>query len=248
MKLALISDIHSNFIALEACLAHMRGERFDRICVLGDMIAYGPRPKECVEAVRALQAQGALCLKGNHDDNSVRQGTPGGVSSEIGRYELLDRAGMGEDNLRWVDGLPAKVQEGELLFVHASPRDPLGEYVDSEEKCLAALAATDARWVFCGHSHRPMAFSLPTAGKSTLQWPEPKGKVQTYTLDPGARHVINVGSVGESRDGDPRAVYTVVDTESGRVEFRRVDYDIAPMIEDMKQQGFPEALWRKRLR
>jgi diadenosine tetraphosphatase ApaH/serine/threonine PP2A family protein phosphatase len=248
MKLALLSDLHSNFIALDACLKHLQGERFDRICVLGDMIAYGPRPKECVEAVRGLQAQGALCLKGNHDENSVRQGVPGGVASEIGRYELLDRAGMGEDNLRWVADLPAKVQEGELLFVHASPRDPLGEYVDTEEKCLAALAGTDARWVFCGHTHRPMVFSLSAERTSKLEWPEPKGDLQAYTLDPGARYVINVGSVGESRDGDPRAVYSVLDTQSGRLEFRRVDYDIAPMIEDMKRQGFPEALWRKRLK
>lgn len=247
MKLILLSDIHSNLPALEACLKDFQDEPHDKICVLGDIIAYGPRPKECVEIVRGLQAKGALCLKGNHDDNSVRMGTPGGVSSEIGRYELWDREGMGEANLAWVGNLPSAADLGDMYFVHASPRHPLSEYVDDDEKCRAALAFTPARWVFCGHSHRPLCYTLSADGAGQLDWPRGEGKSEVRHLAQGSRHVINVGSVGESRDGDPRACYVVLDTATGRLEFRRVEYDVMIMVEDMKQQGFPEALWRKRL-
>ena len=84
MKLALLSDIHSNYIALRACLDHLASEKFDRLCMLGDIIAYGPRAKECLDTLRALNLKGALCLKGNHDDNVVRQEVPQGVSQDIG--------------------------------------------------------------------------------------------------------------------------------------------------------------------
>jgi diadenosine tetraphosphatase ApaH/serine/threonine PP2A family protein phosphatase len=244
LKLILFSDLHSNFAALEACLTHMRGTPHDRICMLGDMIAYGPRPKECVEAMRRLEREGALCLKGNHDDNSVRQGLPGGVSAEVGRYELWDREGMGQDNLDWVGSLPAMVQWRDMLFVHASPREPMREYVDDEASCRQALNFNPSRWIFCGHSHRPLCYSLFESGASRLHWPEGEEELR---LDPDARHLINVGSVGESRDGDPRACYVVLDTERCVLQFKRVNYDVMLLVDDMRKQGFPEALWRKRL-
>ncbi len=244
MKLALLSDIHSNHIALRACLDHLASEKFDRLCMLGDIIAYGPRAKECLDTLRALNLKGALCLKGNHDDNVVRQEVPQGVSQDIGRYEIFDRPGLGREGLAWLESLPPMVEEGEMCFVHASPRQPLREYVDSEEKCRAALEASRARWIFCGHTHQPLWFSLSSQG-ARLERPGASA-LTAYQLDPTARHVINVGSVGESRDGNPGACYAVFDSESGRLEFRRVDYDLAAMVEDMKQQGYPEGLWRKR--
>jgi diadenosine tetraphosphatase ApaH/serine/threonine PP2A family protein phosphatase len=242
MKLALFSDLHSNQVALQACLEDLNGRDYDRFCMLGDMIAYGPRPRECVEAMRQMEARGGLCLKGNHDDNSVKQGTPLGVSEGIGRYELLDREGLGQENLAWVQALPAMVKEGDFCFVHASPREPMREYVDDEAKCQAALETSGARWVFCGHSHQPLWYH-----QGRLQRPSSSGDSVVFHLDPAGHHVVNVGSVGESRDGDPRACYAMVDTDGGFLEFRRVAYDILPHIEDMKAQGFPEALWRKRM-
>ncbi|MES2200718.1 MAG: metallophosphoesterase family protein [candidate division FCPU426 bacterium] len=238
MKFVLMSDIHSNFVALEAVLKDMGEERFDRICMLGDIIAFGPQAKRCLDTVRSWQ--GAWCLKGNHDDNVVRQGLPLGVSEDLRKYEALDRNGLGLAALKWLGNLPAMRREGEMLFVHASPREPLREYVDSPEACDAALESSDARLTFCGHSHRPLWYS-----RGRLQRPE--GRLTRYVLDPGSRHVINVGSVGESRDRDPRACYAVYDDATHALEFRRVSYDVMSMVEDMRRQGYPEALWRKRV-
>jgi len=234
MRVAVVSDIHANLAALEAVLAAIDGDAPDELWCLGDLVGYGPRPSECTEAV-AARAQ--VCLAGNHD------------LAVLGKIDLVDFSGDAGDAARWtrevltpaargyLEGLePLGAAHGVSLF-HASARDPVWEYVLSDEAAEATLELVDTPLVLVGHSHAALQVSLRDG---VLEGGlAPAGT--ELALAPG-RVLLNPGSVGQPRDGDPRAAYLLLDLEAGTASFRRVEYDIARTQAETLEAGLPEML------
>lgn len=234
MRIAVISDIHGNLHALESVLSALEGEAPDAVWCLGDLVGYGPRPNECT---RRTQERAAVCLVGNHD------------LGVLGRLDLADFAGDAADAAIWTASVlepeprafleslgPQAAVEGAQLF-HASARDPVWEYVLSEEAAAASLHATDAPVVLVGHSHVPLAL-LEQAGSAVGGYAPGGAEVDLAA----GRWLLNPGSVGQPRDGDPRAAWLLLDTDRGSASFRRVAYDIASTQAEIREAGLPEAL------
>jgi diadenosine tetraphosphatase ApaH/serine/threonine PP2A family protein phosphatase len=233
-RVAVISDVHGNWHALEAVLVEIEREEPDELWCLGDLVGYGPRPNPCCAA---LERRAAICLAGNHD------------LGVLGEIDLEEFAGDAVTAARWTRGVlaegsrayleslrPRGERDGVELF-HASPRDPVWEYVLSVEIAGAAFDLTRSALLLVGHSHVPLAInledSLPDGGLAA-------GGTTTL-LEPG-RRLLNPGSVGQPRDGDPRAAWLLIDREAGTASFRRVEYDVARTQQEIRERGLPDAL------
>jgi diadenosine tetraphosphatase ApaH/serine/threonine PP2A family protein phosphatase len=225
---ALISDIHSNLEAMEAVLAHLQTQHVGSVYCLGDIIGYGPDPVKCLDLV---MQHAVLSLMGNHDQAALFD--PEGfnrvaLDAIYWTRDELERPNGGAEvmNRRWdyLGELPRRVDEGEFLFVHGSPRDPTNEYVFPEHaydaERMEALFRRVDRYCFQGHTHIPGIF---VEGGRFLT---PADVDHVYELADD-KAMINVGSVGQPRDEDPRACYAVLDYDTRRVEFHRVAYDVA---------------------
>ncbi|MDX1945691.1 MAG: metallophosphoesterase family protein [Pirellulaceae bacterium] len=226
MKRALISDIHGNIDALEMVLADIASQGCDSIYCLGDIVGYGPNPRECID--RVMQCQ--LSILGNHDQGALYD--PEGFSSGAERAifwtrDQLEAAGgdAAQTAKRWefLSELPRTHREGPFTFVHGSVRNPLSEYVFPEDthnlRKLERIFAQIERFAFQGHTHVPGVFTEDGRFLSPDELgghcPLPAGK---------AKLMVNVGSVGQPRDGDPRSCYVIL-TDS-QIEFRRVAYPV----------------------
>jgi len=236
VKRALISDIHSNLEALEAVLADIEQQGIEEVFCLGDIVGYGPNPRECID--RAMGCQ--ICLLGNHDQGALfdPEGFNSGAERAIfwTRNQLENGAGsVDQRHRRWdfLGELPRNHQDGERLFVHGSARNPLNEYVFPEDiynrRKLEKIFALIKRYAFQGHTHVPGVFT------ESCQFYSPEEINNEYRLGE-EKCMINVGSVGQPRDGDPRACYAVL--EDGLVRFRRVEYPLETTVE--KIYGVPE--------
>ena len=231
MRVAVLSDIHGNLHALEAVLDEAS---VDEVWCLGDVVGYGARPNECCEVVRA---RAAVCLAGNHDLVVV-----GTLGLDEFSHDAADAAGwsrehLTEQNRAWLAGLPSLVERDGTLLAHASPRDPVWEYVLSNDVALASLRATEDPLVLVGHSH--VALDLRLADGELSGGVAPAGT--QVDLDSG-RWLLNPGSVGQPRDGDPRAAWLLVDFGARRATFERVEYDIAATQVEILEAGLPELL------
>ena len=230
MRVAVVSDIHSNLHALEATLAAIESEAPDELWCLGDLVGYGPRPNECCAAI-AERAD--LCLAGNHD-LAVRGaidleefGGEAAVAARWTREVLAPEAQALLDRLE-----PAGTAQGVALY-HGSARDPIWEYVLSDEAARATLELTDSPLVLVGHSH--VALQVVESGIELAP-------VGTELELGGARALLNPGSVGQPRDGDPRAAYLLLDLDTQHASFRRVEYDVKSTQREMRDAGLPEML------
>ncbi len=234
MRVAVISDIHANAAALDAVLEAIDADAPDALWCLGDTVGYGPRPNECIAGVRA---RADVCLVGNHDlavlDRlDLSDFTPDAEAAARWSASVLER-----DARAWLDALqPSAEAEGAQLF-HASARDPVWEYVLSEEVAAASLAVASAPLVLVGHSHVPLALQEHRDGV--------RGGVAPggTEVELGAgRWLLNPGSVGQPRDGDPRAAWLLLDSEARTASFRRVDYDVSRTQSEIRDAGLPEPL------
>lgn len=217
---AIISDIHANLEALDAVLADIAQQNIQRIVCLGDIIGYGPNPCECVD--RSVNFE--FCLLGNHDNGALFD--PGGFSSGAERAifwtrKMIEDAANGAAKARWnfLARLPRTVRDDRTLFVHGSPRNPLAEYVFPEDisnvNKMSRIFALVEHVCFHGHTHVPGVFTQ--SGKFF----SPRELNGTYTIG-DEKVLINVGSVGQPRDNDPRSCYVVL--RDNLVTFRRVPY------------------------
>ena len=249
MKLALISDLHSNREALEAVFDHIQSIGVDDIACLGDVIGYGPEPEFCVDFVRG---HASWCLMGNHDEALFRDASDFN-SHARGAVDYTRRRLMphwwssAEKKARWswLNGLPIKHREGRFLFVHGSPRNPVREYVLNTdgilnpEKLRAVFASFDGIAV-AGHTHHPglhdekLRFQSLN-GADTLTLPLPAGE----------KFFINVGSTGQPRDGDNRACYAVL--EDDQVTWHRVAYDYRTTQQKIYETGELSEILARRL-
>jgi diadenosine tetraphosphatase ApaH/serine/threonine PP2A family protein phosphatase len=234
MRVAVVSDIHANLHALEAVLAAIDVDPPDEIWCLGDVVGYGPRPNECCALV---QARAAICLAGNHD-LAVR-----------GDLDLLDFSGdagiaaawtrriLDDGSREFLAGLePAATRNGVALY-HASARDPVWEYVLSDEAAEATLERAGVPLVLVGHSHAALV-AAERNGAVTGGTAEAGTELD---LD-GGRFLLNPGSVGQPRDGDPRAAYLLLDLAARQARFRRVEYDVNRTQAEIAELGLPEML------
>ncbi len=216
MRIAVVSDIHANLPALEAVLEAVAGR--DRLWVLGDIVGYGPYPDAVVERLRN---EDAVAVQGNHDA-AVLGRLPLGAFNDLARAAVAWTAEtMRQDNLDWLAGLPDTRVEGDFTLVHGSPRDPLWEYLFSVPAARINLAAFETRYCIVGHTHHQLTFRDDDGQVEAL----PARHGGRLTLDE-RRCILNPGSVGQPRDGDPRACAMTIDTGSAEVAWLRVDYDI----------------------
>jgi predicted phosphodiesterase len=234
MLIAVISDIHSNLQALEAVLASLGS--VDAIWHLGDTVGYGPEPQAVVERLRGA---GAIGVRGNHDDAAG-----GGMSIEMFNpdgYRAMEwtRLHIGEPVRSYLAALPDRlVTEGsDFTLVHGSPSDPIWEYLDSSEVAQQNLAAFGTKYCLVGHTHKPLVFRA-VRGRMRPVFVEPSGRL---SLD-DRRLILNPGSVGQPRDGDPRSSYMLVDTAAGVVTWRRVAYDVKATQAAILAAGLPRRL------
>jgi len=222
VKRALISDIHSNLEGFEAVLADIRQQEITEIYCLGDIIGYGPNPRECIDLVMKCN----VCLLGNHDQGALfdPEGFNSGAERAIfwTRQQLESPRGNPADNARrweFLGELPRNKRENGFLYVHGSARNPLNEYVFPEDiynqRKMEKIFALVEHCCFQGHTHVPGVFT------QTLNFFTPEEVGYQYKLT-GEKTMVNVGSVGQPRDGDRRACYVVLEDET--VTFRRVEY------------------------
>jgi len=234
MRVAVISDVHSNLHALEAVRRDIERERPDEVWNLGDSVGYGPRPNECCEMLVRLAN---FSLVGNHDLAAIGRLSLNGFSPVAAaaaawtREHLTKSAGAYLANLQ-----PASKLAGCELY-HGSPREPVWAYVLRAANALDAFSLSSEPLVLVGHSHYALAASLV---KEELGFNlAPGGTVVDLST---GRWLLNPGSVGQPRDGDPRSAYLLLDLDAGRAEFRRVDYEIERTQSEIREAGLPEQL------
>ena len=234
MRVAVISDIHGNLHALEAVLADIDGEGVDEIWCLGDVVGYGARPNECCDLVRE---RASLVLCGNHDLAVLGSLDVADFSGDAGAAARWTAEMLGDEQRAWLSTLEPLARRGETELYHASVRDPVWEYVLSEHVALQSLLATEAAVVLVGHSH--VALALAWDGAELDGGVAPGG---TEVQLGSRRWLLNPGSVGQPRDGDPRAAWLLVDDTAQRATFRRVPYPIAETQAEIRTHGLPETL------
>jgi diadenosine tetraphosphatase ApaH/serine/threonine PP2A family protein phosphatase len=227
MRIAVISDVHANWHALEAVLADL-GEVDDLVC-LGDVVGYGGEPLRCLDRIRE---GGWLTLTGNHDRACSDANALGWFNEEAAQAIRWTIEQLDADRLAWLHDLPEQDRRDHALLVHASPREPVYEYVLDARTAAANLEILGDAICFHGHTHLPGMFHVE------------HGRV-VHDYQPGVVQLsrpalVNPGSVGQPRDHVPDASYGVWDTERGTFEFRRVPYDREGAKRSIRAAGLPE--------
>ena len=225
MKRAIISDIHGNLEAFQTVLAHIKKQHVDEIFCMGDVIGYGPKPCECLDHV---MENCKIALLGNHDQGALFD--PEGFNTGAERAIFWTRDQLENPNgdrsridQRWdfLGALPRIHRDGDWLYVHGSPRNPVNEYVFPEDiynqKKMEKLFSLITRGCFQGHTHVPGVFT------ESRNFVTPEETDYVYEIE-DQKFMVNVGSVGQPRDGDPRSCYVI--QEDDRLTFHRVEYDI----------------------
>ena len=232
---AILSDIHGNLVALQRALADCGEQRVDQFVCIGDIAGYGPDPIPCVDLVRA-RCTWSLC--GNHDvalfmNHAIGFNRAAREAIEWQRkrlqphwYSFSPQAGR----WKWLQDLAPQRLEGQDLYVHASPRDPLMEYVEESDVAdlgfgpsqkIVEIFEKIPRLCFCGHSHKPGVVTEDFA------WIKPHQlEAYTYALPRDRKTLVNIGSVGQPRDGNPDLCYVIFDTEKRQIQYRRLPYDV----------------------
>jgi len=232
MRVAVLSDIHSNLHALDAALKAVGP--VDRLWVLGDIVGYGPHPNEVVER---LATAGAIAVQGNHDA-AVLGRIPTDTFNDLAREAVEWTAGTVTTSTRgWLAGLPEKRSEGAFTLTHGSPRDPLWEYLISSSAAGLNMAAFETTHCLVGHTHYPLTFRMDAGRVDILNAPD-GGHLD---LDE-RRCILNPGSVGQPRDGDPRACVMLLDTAAGKAEWHRVEYPVERTQQAIRKLPLPGAL------
>ena len=234
-RVAVISDVHANWHALEAVLAAIDDEQPDELWCLGDLVGYGPRPNPCCATV---QERAALCLAGNHDlgvlgEVPLEEFAPDAVVSAAWTRGVLNAEARA-----YLESLRPTAQREHVELFHASPRDPVWEYVLSVDAVEAAFELTGEPLVLVGHSHVPLAIVLEEGQLGGGLAPDGT----EAELGSSARLLLNPGSVGQPRDGDPRAAWLLLDYAAGHASFRRVSYPVGRTQEEIRERGLPDAL------
>ncbi len=236
MRILILSDIHSNIVALETVLADAGS--FDTVWCLGDTIGYGPAPNECVALMKQLAT---IALTGNHDLACLGKISLNDFNPDARRANLWNGAQLTPEHREWLLPLPpARAVDERFYLAHGSPREPIWEYLLMPAQALANLEWFHEHVCFIGHSHVQFAFCCPNR-EERCERIMPADDYR-LTLADNARYFINPGSIGQPRDHDPRAAYALLDTDAQTLTFKRVAYDVKRTQQAMRQYGLPTAL------
>jgi diadenosine tetraphosphatase ApaH/serine/threonine PP2A family protein phosphatase len=243
MRLALISDIHSNLPALEAVLADVDAAGVENVWCLGDVVGYGAQPNECTSLV---SERCDVCLVGNHDLAALEQLDISTFSPAAASAVRWTREAMSDGTREFLAGLEPSDETREVGLYHASPRDPVWEYVLWPDQAAQCIRAQAKRVSFVGHSHVALFFALAEENADGIEDARGAQAAAGTSLDVRrGRWLVNPGSVGQPRDGDPRAAWLELDTESWQASFRRVAYDIDRAADAIVAAELPEHLARR---
>lgn len=238
MRIVVVSDIHSNITALETVLA--AAGSYDALWCLGDIIGYGPAPNQCIAA---MMQYASVAISGNHDLACLGKIDLNDFNPDARKANIWNGKQLTAAHRAWLEGLPPLQQiDHQFTVVHASPREPVWEYLLTPTQALANFPLFDTQVCLIGHSHVQMGFRLSPDGRCERFIPN-NGEV--LRLRDSDRYFLNPGSVGQPRDQDPRAAYMILDTFVGTVCFQRVEYDIAQTQQQMHLADLPTALIRR---
>jgi predicted phosphodiesterase len=244
LRLAILSDIHSNLPALEAVLDEIEAAGVDEAWCLGDVVGYGAQPDECATLVRE---RCSICLVGNHDLAALDELDISTFSPAAAAAVRWTREVMSDETTEFLRGLEPLEEGREVALYHASPRDPIWEYVLWPDQAAECIRVQAKRVSFIGHSHVALFFALADAAAHG-------GHVEARGAQAGAgtsleigrgSWLINPGSVGQPRDGDARAAWLELDTEAWRATFHRIAYDIDRAADAIVATELPEHLARR---
>ena len=239
MRYLVLSDIHANSTALEATLSAVAG-RWERVVCLGDVVGYGPDPNEVIDRVRTLNA---MTIRGNHDKAACGLVDAEDFNPVARTAASWTREHLRADNLTYLQQLPQGPLEADgLALIHGALHDE-DEYVFAPAQALDGLLESPSPVTFFGHTHFQGGFSFRDNQLQVIQLrPEPGTSFAALRVEPATRYLLNPGSVGQPRDGDPRAAFAIADLNHAVVEFWRVPYDIEAVQQRMKRAGLPEPL------
>ncbi len=231
-QVALLSDIHGNYEALSSVLEKIDSLGISKIFCLGDISGYGPEVSPCI---KALRDRDLVCVKGNHDEGTVKRLQ--NFSKPI--QDVLDRIKdtLSEDDITFLNELPYSHKTSWGAFYHGSPKDPLWHGLEDPMEAFEVFRLLDKN-CFLGHTHKPILFSCENF-RVKVKPVRVEGEEKEIELKKDIRYIINPGSVGQPRDGDPRACFAVL--EDNHITWQRVNYDIEAAACKMLKAGFPKA-------
>jgi len=236
MRLAIISDIHANFEALEAVFGDIDAQKVDEVVCLGDIVGYGPAPDECIQLVRK---RCPLVLQGNHDAAAVGQLSTNhfNIHAKIAIEWTVDN--LTDEGTAFLSQLPLTASREGASLVHATPYEPgMWYYITSLEEAAFNFQFFDMAHCFIGHTHLPIIVALDKEKEVYVH----QDTSIVFDQDEERRFLINVGSVGQPRDRNPRACYGIFDTTLRQFSYRRVEYDVKKTQARMRKAKMPEFL------
>lgn len=235
MPIAIISDIHGNLEALEQVFRYVESQKIEKIYCLGDVVGYGPNPNECVEKVRR---RCEIVLMGNHDYAAIGKANIDYFNQYAREAALWTRQTLSEENHAYLQGLPFTHQNDEMIMVHASPTNPKHwYYVLSRHEAEIEMHAFNQPLCFIGHSHVPLIYGLNGMFKG-----------EVYNFEQSQKYIVNVGSVGQPRDGDPRACLVIFDEEARSLRYVRLEYDVQKTYKKIIKAKLPQFLAERLLK
>jgi predicted phosphodiesterase len=235
MRIALLSDVHGNLPAFEAVLGDVEDQSVDEVWCLGDLVGYGAQPDDCVQLARD---RCDFTLAGNHDLVVTGDIPISDFSSSAATAARWTQETIADETMSYLKSLEPADPKREPALYHASPRDPVWEYVLSTWQAEECIEQMDGRVGAVGHSHVALWFSRDEAGEMSGATAEP-GKEMDLS---GGRWLLNPGGVGQPRDGDPRAAWLLLDTSTWTAEWRRVEYPIEDAARAIEEAGLPRVL------
>jgi len=225
---ALFSDIHGNLEALKAIVNDARAQGITNFACLGDLVGYGPDPSGCVAMVQEI---GCACVKGNHDDDASNDRDLWNLSDNARESLLWTREHLSESQKTWLRELPYQRRLGRNMLVHSTLEEPSSwHYVHNKFDAEMALSKQKVPVCFFGHTHVPVCYQSNNQGTKKISDSE-------ISLAKDMRYLVNVGSVGQPRDGDPKACYVIFDSTANTLSYRRVDYNIGEVVRGIADAG-----------
>ena len=242
MKIAVLSDIHSNLEALNACIAHARMQGAEKFVFLGDLLGYGADPHACLEIIIPMVQEGALAVLGNHDE-AVLRGLCEKMAFNARDAIYWTREQLRQPELDFLQSLPLLVKQKNTYYVHASAYHPdRWHYIDGSAAAAKCMAASGLPLTMVGHVHHQALYFTTRSGAIHVFCPLPGLAI---TLTPHRQWLAIAGSVGQPRDGNPAAAYALHDQHQGSLTFFRVPYDHWGAARKIRAAGLPEALARQ---
>jgi len=232
MKFAIIADIHANLEAFEVVLEDIKNQNCTHIACLGDVVGYNANPKECLDIVRSMNIP---CVKGNHDEYCSSEEHLEGFNPAAAEAVNWTRKQLTDEDRQWLRDLRYTRMVTSFTIVHATLDGPQRwGYVFDKLAAAASFTYQNTAICFFGHTHVPVAFMRDNMVRG--------GTYSKFKTEPGKKYFVNVGAVGQPRDGNPKSAYVVYDVYEGSIELRRLDYDIPKAQAKIRAAGLPERL------